>query len=109
MATSEIKVPSTAKGDKSDTSRRSNLSDRPPTKYPNDKPDVQDGLGLSSAVGGSVPDNVISVKCLIPGFPSTSKRFLDGSLSYTCMDDTGGTWTFLGAKDEVLVTWKPRS
>jgi hypothetical protein len=22
------------------------------------------------------------------------------------MDDTGGTWTFLGAKDEVLVTWK---
>jgi hypothetical protein len=22
------------------------------------------------------------------------------------MDDTGGCWTFLGAKDEVLVTWR---
>jgi hypothetical protein len=63
------------------------------------------GRGLSSAAGGeeSLP---VSIRCLIPGFPANSKRFLDGSVAYSCMDDTGGSWTFLGAKDQVCVTWK---
>ena len=67
-------------------------------QYPNDKSQQ----GVSSAA-----DSVKLSPCLctVRGFPPNARVLGDGSLSYSIMDDNGGTWDFLGSKDEVLVEW----
>jgi hypothetical protein len=99
------KEPSTATHQGNDVSDLS-LAKNPKGKSEPLKKSVNNSLGpgVSSKANVSVPENVVSVKCVVPGFPASSKRSVDGSIEYICMDDTGGTWTFLGAKDEVLVT-----
>ena len=56
-------------------------SDRPCSKDSNGKSEpLNKGPGASSEDRGSAPDTLVSLKCLVPGFPATSRRYLDGSL-----------------------------
>jgi hypothetical protein len=107
------KPPVVVKNSSTITHQGNDVSDPALSKNPKGKPEPLKksannslGPGISSKVNVKVPETVVSVKCVVPGFPTSSTRSVDGSVVYTCMDDTGGTWTFLGAKDEVLVTWK---
>jgi hypothetical protein len=92
-----------------DTSK-SEGSAHPPIQNPKDKSkpfkksNQRLGGGISSAVSGVEPD-LRPLQCEIPGFPGEASRYLDGTVRFECMDDTGGTWNFWGAKDEVLVSW----
>ena len=58
--------------------------------------------GISSAAD---PTSPVSCRCSVQGFSPDSRIQGDGSIKYDMIDDSGGTWNFMGFNDEVLVTW----
>jgi hypothetical protein len=93
---SVVAVPNTRK----DTDHRAG-SVSPPTQDLNGKTKPckrsDHGLGEGVSVVGGVESDPRPLECAIPGFPGDAIRHLDGSVFFDCMDDTGGSWTFLAA------------
>jgi hypothetical protein len=67
------------------------------------------GKATGSTLGSS-SETVSAMKsprclCTVKGFPPAARVRENGAISYSFMDDGGGSWDFLGMEDQVLVQW----